>query len=518
MIKKTLAKRLPAVAMLATIAFALTACSGEGSKEGTSSAKLDEITIMSPTLEAVTPEAGNQIEKKIEEYTGEKISFEWVPNSNYQDRMNIVLASGDLPEVMVVTQKTGSFVTSAESDAFWDLTDYLKDYPNLSQEIAEIKNNSSLNGKVYGIYRKRDIMRSAVMIRKDWLDKLGLEEPKTTEDLYNIAKAFKEKDPNGNGIDDTTGLIIPQWPATINTNSPIDTIATWFGAGNAWITDDKGNLKPSFDSKEYREALKWIKKMYDEGLINQDFATLSADDWNNQFISGKGGIIIDTYSRFYTIQTALKDADQENFGKQITVVGSLESPNGDYALPTDGYAGMLVIPKASVKTEEHLKQVLTFLDKLNDKEMQVLMNNGIEGVNFEVSDGFSSLINQDSNEAKTIVNDVKSYAQVGTNVAGNKYYVAKPATDIELANYKKAQESMKEDTEKAVFNPASPFISPTYTQNGTQLDNIIQDARIQYIAGQIDDKGWEDAVELWKTSGGQNVQNELNELYQKAQQ
>ena len=76
---------------------------------------------------------------------------------------------------------------------------------------------------------------------------------------------------------------------------------------------------------------------------------------------------------------------------------------------------------------------------------------------------------------------------------------------------------MKADEEFAVFNPAGPFISKTYSEKGAQLDNIIADARVQYIAGQIDEKGWADAVELWSNSGGNDVEAEINELYEAAQ-
>lgn len=474
---------------------------------------IEEMKIMSPFLEATAPEADNEIELGVEEYTGQKINVSWVPNSNYEDRMNIVLASGDLPHIMIIQQKTGSFVTAANAGAFWELTDYLKDYPNLSKVDPEILNNSSLNGKVYGIYRRRDVIRSAVTIRKDWLDAVGMEAPTNVEELYNVAKAFATQDPDGNGKDDTTGIIIPQWPGTIDTNSPFDVLANWFGAPNAWGVGEDGKLVPSFTTDEYLESLKYAKKLYDEGLINADFATLSSDGWNDELINGRGGIIIDTYSRFNQIQSALKAADPENFSNLITFTGNLESENGHFALPTQGYSGFLAIPKSSVKTEEELKQVLTFIDKLNDKEMQVLINNGLEGVNFEVSDGFASTINPDDNNNKVLASTVRSFAQIGTNVAGNEYYVAKPETEAEIENYHRQRELMASDEKIAVFNVAAPYISQTYTQNGTQLDNIIKDARIQFIAGQIDEEGFKAAVELWKNTGGNQVIEELTEQY-----
>ena len=101
-------------------------------------------------------------------------------------------------------------------------------------------------------------MRAAVIVRKDWLANVGLELPKTTEDLYEVAKAFTEDDPDGNGADDTYGIIIPKWPGAIGTNSPYDVIETWHGAGNRW-TERDGELVPSFTTDEWLEGVEYEK-------------------------------------------------------------------------------------------------------------------------------------------------------------------------------------------------------------------------------------------------------------------
>src|SRR3546814_8869937 len=95
-------------------------------------------------------------------------------------------------------------------------------------------------------------MRAAVIVRKDWLANLGLQMPETTEDLYDVARAFSEGDPDGYGQDDTYGLIIPKWPGTIGTNSPYAVIETWHGAGNRWAECD-GELVPNFPTDEWVE-------------------------------------------------------------------------------------------------------------------------------------------------------------------------------------------------------------------------------------------------------------------------
>ncbi len=504
------------IALLATTILA--ACGGDkkesgstgGSDSGTSEKPV--MTIMSMFLEATAPSGDNELQDALEAHTGYDMKMTWVPNTNYADKMNITLAGDDIPKIMVAS-KTGSFIKSAENDAFWDLTDYLKDYPNLSQANPDVLRNSSINGRVYGVYRSRDIMRTSVFVRKDWLDNLNLEMPETTEDLYNVAKAFTENDPDGNGKDDTTGIIIPSWPGAINSSSPYDAIAVWFGAGNAW-KDVDGNLEPSFTQPEYLESIQYVRDMVEKGYINQDFATLSADNWDDPILNGKGGIVIDTYSRAGSVNGKYAQAHPDEEGSFVEFTGNMKNADGNlYALPTDGYSSFLAIPKASVKSEDELKEVLTFLDKLNDKEAQILLNNGIEGKNFEVVDDKASALEGD--EATTISNLQKCYAQIGMNVTTESLsYSAKQETPEKEAEYEHRLELMASDEESAVFNPAAPYVADTYVTKGVQLDQIIGDARIQYIAGQIDDKGWQAAIDQWKKQGGDDIISEMNELYQ----
>lgn len=77
----------------------------------------------------------------------------------------------------------------------------------------------------------------------------------------------------------------------------------------------------------------------------------------------------------------------------------------------------------------------------------------------------------------------------------------------------KVAEVQKANEEIVIANPGEPLISDVYAQKGPQLDNIINDARIKFIVGQIDEKGFQDAVALWKSSGGDDYVKEVNELY-----
>lgn len=501
-------KPFTGLAVMVSAGLALSACS---STPETAPA-LDTVSIMVPFLEPQPPEQGDTVQTKLEEITGKKLDLNWVPNADYEEKTNITLAGDDLPHVMVIQGKSPGFVKNATAGAFWELSDYLADYPHLVAENPDVERNASINGDVYGVYRARDAMRTSVILRKDWLENLGLEAPATVDDLYEISKAFTENDPDGNGIKDTYGLIVPKWPGTMNTNSPYDVMATWFGAGNTW-TEQDGELIPNFATEEFIDANKFIKKFVDEGLINGDYATMDSATWNEPFFNGKGGIIVDVHSRAGVIMNLFKAQDPATFANYVEISGNLEGPDGELrAHPTPGFSGFLAIPKAKVKTEAELKEVLSFLNELNSEEAAVLLNNGIEDVNFTLDGDLSVPIAELTAEGKEVAQSVKSYSQLGTNVDGIKYHLPKQASEYEQQMFDKRLQLQASDLGFADQNPASAFISETQVAKGAQLDNIVTDARIQFLAGQIDEQALRDAVERWKTSGGNDVIAEMNEL------
>ncbi|KAB8139314.1 extracellular solute-binding protein [Gracilibacillus oryzae] len=473
---------------------------GESGEEG--SEERMNIRVFAPTFTTEPPTDDSPVLKAIEDYTNKDITMEWAPNSNIEDKFNITLSSGDLPHIMVVPNKSPSFISAVEDGAFWELGPYLKDYPNLSQANEIILNNSSINGDIYGIYRSRNLGRTGVIIRKDWLENLGLEEPKTIDEFYNMLKAFKEQDPDGDGQDDTYGLVVSKY------EGPWDVMQTWFGVPNRWGEDENGELYPFFMDDNYVESLNFFKKLYDEGLVNEDFAVMDPAQWSEPVISGEAGVQVNVLDEGHRIQDKIVEANPENT-EPITVIKAVEGDHGLLNLPTSGYNGMLAISKTSVKSEEELKQVLDFIDKLGDEEAQILAGNGIEGRQYDIVDG--ELVNH-AQDDPALLAEMDGLNQLLTFIPESK--VLTPAGDPlrELE-----EKLMKENEEIVVANPAESYISEVYSKKGQQLDNIILDARVKYIVGQIDEAGLEEAIELWKQNGGTDYIAEINQLHQEAQ-
>src|SRR5690554_5948148 len=109
-----------------------TASNDGGGSDGEEKEFFEEIKIMAPTFETTAPPADKYWELAVEELTVKKINMNWVPNVSYEDRMNVTLASTDIPHIMVIQGKTPGFLNSAEAGAFWELSDYLDDYEHLS--------------------------------------------------------------------------------------------------------------------------------------------------------------------------------------------------------------------------------------------------------------------------------------------------------------------------------------------------------------------------------------------------
>ena len=457
-----------------------------------------KLEIMVPAFSTELPDRNSPVIKALEEYTNTEVHMQFVPNSSYPDKANITLVSGQMPHLMVLDRNTASYINAARTGAFWEIGSYLKDYPNLSMANDIILNNSSVDGKTYGIYRGRVLGRMGVTVNRDWLANVSMDAPTTIDEFYEMLKAFKENDPDQNGQDDTYGMVITKYAG------PWDIMQTWFGAPNKWGEDANGQLLPTHLFPEYKEALTFFKKLYDEGLVNDDFAVMDPAIWSDPIINGKAGVIVDVAD----VSRRIDNSMQEKANRDVPYTDVFQAPvgpKGHRDMPTSGYSNVIAISKSSVKTEDDLKRVLHFLDQIGDPAMQLLLGYGIEGRHYDLVDGHIKALT--TPEDTSLIKETESMNQMLT-------FIGPLAPTIEMTTInKKIDEVQAANVKIVVGNPAEPLISEVYAKQGQQMDNIIADARIQYIVGQIDDAGLDEAIELWKKNGGNDYIAEINELY-----
>lgn len=497
------------VAAIAALSL-LSACGGEAGNSGSNAAAPSGeaapqpvgISMMSPFYSAQPPttDDSNAAFKALQEKLGVKLDVTFIPGTTYNDKLNVMLASGNLPQVMVVLDnKNAAIINAVRSGAFWEIGPYIKDYPNLQKYWNDqIANNISVDGKIYGIYRDRPLARKGVIFRQDWLDNLGLQQPEKVDDLYTIAKAFTLDDPDKNGKNDTFGLSLSDDNLMTDTTVVIETA---MGGFNQWGVKD-GKVTPDFMTDEYMEALKLLRKMYEEKLLNQDFGAVKGTKLQDNINQGKAGLYI---SSIDDANAKHSDLFKLNPQAKIDFVLGLEGPSGDKLPANSGYSGVFMFPKSSVKTEEDLKQILTYFDKNMDPEVLKLFAFGVEGVHYKTENGNPVFTNE-----QLWKDQVDTLSQLRIAPSDLTF-----PTESDVM--KKVKQLYKDNVPNAVPSVIEPFISPTNSEIGAELVKVINDARVKFIMGDIDEAGFAKATEEWRKQGGDKIIDEFTQAYNSVQ-
>lgn len=455
------------------------------------------IRMFAPNFESEVLKPDNEIVQAIEKYTETKVRITWIPKSAYDDKVAASIASEDVPQALIIQNDRTQFMfDSVRSGFFWEIGPYLKDYNNLSKLDPTILKNISIDGKIYGLYRARDLAASGFIVRKDWLDRLGLKEPQTIDDLFQVLKAFTWNDPNQSGKHDTVGLALNKLDTNTATPVGFDLIVSYFGGPNGWEVSADGKFTPDIMTKEYLDAMKFFKELYDEKLMNQDFAITSKA--RELVYKGKAGVFLESKAA----HVFEAEAKKQNPDALMEPISRIKGPKGERIPAANGYNGVFMFPKTSVKTEAQLRSILAFFDKLLDPAMQNLFQWGIEGKHYKIENGMY------------IRTDTKSY------LANNDIHQIKLSSlDAAIGNVspleKKILEQKKENTKIAIPNPTTSLYSSTYMEKENVLNTIVNDARTRFILGLIDESGWRDALELWRKNGGNKVIEEYEMDYAK---
>lgn len=459
------------------------------------------ITMMNLSVLAEPPSDSDPVIAAIEELTNTELQIQWVPNGTYDEKFNATIASGQLPMVILAsTTPFNSNLKGALRDGyFWEIGPYLKDYPNLEKALnPQVLKNTAVGGKFYGLNRARSLVGDGMIYRTDWLDNLGMKPPTTLDEMYEVIKAFATQDPDGNGQDDTIGL------AEEKSVRGFKFILAATGGGNVWeIQDDK--IVPAHESQAYVDAMDWYKRLYAEKLINQDFAimerTQNIDNGNKGLFGFRLGDndFIARHSELFKL----------NPSAELDTSSILDGANGKKLLMDNGLSGSFLIPKQSVKTEEELQRILQYFDTLSTPEGQNIFEWGLEGIHYSIKDGKADRTAEQSVKYASEVIHLQQAMQISDGSLAME-----GTLDKYTAKFKTAKKEAAAIADMFVVNPAAGYNSPTYDEKRTQLEKIINDARIKYIMGELDAAGWQDVLDNWRRSGGDAVLEELNQEYQ----
>lgn len=332
--------------------------------EATAAAKEEPLVIEYLSLLGGTlPEENNFIYNWLKENKNIDIRLNLV-SEKQTDRMNLMLASGEIPDVVnILTSSTANPIVNKWGDAglIIPVDEYIAKYPELVKFSDEKYNRAVFgnekDGKLYMIPTNYNGIMERIQpnvgpfIREDWLSLVGMEQPKTMDELYRVLKAFKEKIPDVDGK-----KIIP---ATFNTYLQV-LIYSW--TRNYFdVTPDGKSLSFQWNNPAVEDALVYLNKLANEGLLDMEILTQTQEQYEAKLASGRVGFTVGIHTWMDNANKVLKQNNPStrfvpNYpvrveGKKMPV----------YATPTShAYCGITISAKFA-KNPKNIERLLEFL-------------------------------------------------------------------------------------------------------------------------------------------------------------
>lgn len=342
------------------------------------------------TLDADVLVDDNKVLEWFEEENG--VGFDFVVSTG-DEMLTLLLSSGDYPEIIINSFNNDDIVNyGINSGIFVPIDEYMDEHmPNLSAYLAEHetfrRNITAPDGHIYGIpqlpasFSHANIGRK-LWINTQWLENLGLEMPQTTDALFDVLVAFRDNDPNGNGIADEIPL-----SGCINTwnGEPEYAVMQSFVYCNtdSFVAVQDGQVQFVANTDAYREGLTYLKKLYDENLL--DPASFTQDlNQLTQLGQNPGIEILGTYACGH-VGMALDLADTERSrmynplvtpaspeGRRVALFFDPENASGTQFAVTDACHD---IPRA-----------LQIIDKFFEEEVSIAAEYGLRGINWDYAE------------------------------------------------------------------------------------------------------------------------------------
>ncbi|MDF2647167.1 MAG: transporter substrate-binding protein [Paenibacillus sp.] len=486
-------------------------CSNSGSSNegngtqgtGSPSPKATESNQPKPTLKALksfiqedynTYPAG----KVLEERTGYKVQYDMLPKESPLDKLNLIMASGTDYDLITVND-TNTFIKYAQSGALTDLGPLIEKYgPNIKAAIPQSSfDRIKVDGKIYGIPTiSLSQVAGGLLIRQDWLDKLNLKMPTTTDEFVAVLQAFKDKDPGGTGKNGT--------PFTLS--SSIAAIPNLIGAFGMPNTNNQvnGKMLNVAEDPAYKDYLQFLIDLYKKGLIDNEFGSNKVETTREIFTSGRAGVIFANWADIPTLMNTLSKTQPD---AKITYVAPLTGKGGKsgYGIPV-GNAGFSIVPKSS----KHQEDTVKWINAILEKETYKLTMIGKEGVHHTYKDGQYTPI-------LPIFNDELNFG--GNFLAGHIeaefpiQWQARVRKDLRLfEGFAQLNNDMADKYKFVDILGYASGLSVT-ASNSQKLNQLLNDNAVKFVMGVEDISKLPDFVKKWNAEGGEAMMKEINAWY-----
>ncbi|MBE7555155.1 MAG: extracellular solute-binding protein [Anaerolineales bacterium] len=350
----------------------------------------------------------------------------------------------------------------------------------------------TFNGHQYGFPEPPPLpKREGLVIRKDWLDKLGLEPPATLDELFEVAQAFTEQDPDGNGQDDTYGV-----GGFINgqgVGNRFDFILGAYGVPGIWNFADPANFGLTVRDSQYPEALAFMKKLVDAKVIDPDWPTLSRDEFRARWKQGQFGIMWEDFAAL-TNQSNYTPFD-ENFPEAEWIpLPAPKGPDGEafYGVYT-GRGNIFALSQQAA--DEGKGEAVARLLEWMATDGYYLLGFGEEGVNF--------VLDEDGNVSTEGIDEALAWnspeRQPFTQMRNQLiYYNTEMEINARYPSYETINGRTMEPMKFLSYFQEQPWVDGRGIQvilpptNAADFDRFYSEGQLQFVLGQkeLNEETW----------------------------
>ena len=453
----------------------------------------------------------------------------WISN-DYGTKLNLAIADKDIADVFYVD--SARLTTLYEAGMIMNLEDVFERYAsdtlkNYRKDYADTWETGCFDGQLYGMpqmsYGIIDQFQY-VWIRQDWMKECGFDEPKTMDDVINIATTFAQK---------YGGYALPECQTLENLYR---LALSWGAHPGIWVEQDDGTLGYGTIQPEMKEALAQYAEWYKEGIVNPNFTTLNWDKMMQGMINGECGVIpFAQWFGYNPLPDLIKNQGPEAIFYPYEIPTQDGSPiMGSVTFNNNGY---VVISKDCQNPEAVMKIVNFYIYTVND------------AVGVESNEYLSSLhsFNYPNVVRGTrIINPMNDYNQyIQVKSAFDAYQRGEEVDTSELGTNLSKYEScvnwitsqdpngvgdfLQQGNDRSAYGIAKKYVdehqyvqdakwgpdTPTLQTAGSTLDDILIEGFTKIIIGEQPIDYFDTLVEQWKTAGGAQATAEINETYGK---